>query len=125
MNISLSLLQIGLVIFIICAIITIICFIISTITDNLSLKNAAEIVFCIGITSCLVFYVAHINTQLNETSSNLQEQIEELEKERALAQQMIDNGANVYLDGQLIDGTKIILDKYDITIVDDYIILND
>lgn len=37
---------------------------------------------------------------------------------------MIGNGANVYLNEQLIDGSKILLEYYDITIVDDYIILN-
>lgn len=49
---------------------------------------------------------------------------EQFQEKQRIANQMIDNGANVYIDGQLIDGTKIILDKYGITIVDDFIILN-
>lgn len=53
------------------------------------------------------------------------EKVKQYEAEQQkIAMQMIDNGADVYIDGQLIDPTKIILDKYDITIVDDYVILS-
>lgn len=40
-----------------------------------------------------------------------------------LAQQMINNGTKVYINGILIDATKIILKYYDIEFCEDYIIL--
>jgi len=66
--------------------------------------------------------------QADQKKEQLSEKLEAIQAERdaveKLAEDMIKNGANVYLDGQLIDGDKIILDYYDITVVDDYIILN-
>lgn len=45
-------------------------------------------------------------------------------QERTAAEEMIANGANVYIDGEEVDIDKIILDDYEITIKNDYIILS-
>ncbi len=41
-----------------------------------------------------------------------------------LAQTLIDAGAEVYMDGQLVDPNKIVIDEYEITIRDGFIILH-
>lgn len=61
-----------------------------------------------------------INISLLESDPIMQE----IKQEKKLAKEMIENGADVYIDGQLIDPTKIVLEQYEITIINDYIILN-
>lgn len=91
---------------------------------NPRLKSLPIILWVIGVIALIV----SLKIEKNTFDTKINDEMEKLKqyeaKQQKIAMQMIDNGADVYIDGQLIDPTKIILDKYDITIVDDYVILS-
>lgn len=82
------------------------------------------IALIIGVIALIVSFKIDANILDTKVHDELEKVKQYEAKQQKIAMQMIDNGADVYIDGRLIDSTKIILDKYDITIVDDYVILS-
>ena len=74
---------------------------------------------------CSRYRIRQTDDMINEKIYEIKQNVEKELQEQELARQMIENGANVYIDGQLVDANKIILDDYNATVVNDYVILSD
>lgn len=109
---------IGLTVFIVCVFVAIL-----TIDSSILNPKRKLLPLIVVIMGFAVLFGA-MKVDKNKQDAERRKFYEQVQEKQIIAQQMIDNGANVYIDGQLIDGTKIVLGKYDITIVDDFIILN-
>lgn len=98
-------LQIGTCIFLICLIAGVIMYF----NEMESAKTVLSLAFIVLFVSIMI--QSYIN--VNENNIAL-----------STAQKRIDEGAKVYIDGQLVDPDKIILEEYKITIRDGFIILH-
>lgn len=86
---------------------------------NTTKKNILFVLCMMGVVVMAILTFSHYYVKELE---KLEPTLKQTEK----AREMIQNGSDVYIDGRLVDEPdKLLLEYYTVTIVDNYIILND